>query len=53
MKASAFTDKKKKRFRLGASDVIRWVVLKTLKVDVESSKMKPINRRKHAMVDIS
>ncbi|KAL0697024.1 hypothetical protein Bca4012_064204 [Brassica carinata] len=39
--------------QVGAGDIIRWVVLKILRVDIESSKLKPINHRKHAMVDVS
>ncbi|CAF1866539.1 hypothetical protein HID58_062818 [Brassica napus] len=36
-----------------AGDVVRWVVLKTQGVDIENSKLKPINHQKHAMVDVS
>ncbi|CAN7025361.1 unnamed protein product [Brassica oleracea var. botrytis] len=40
-------------FILRAGDVVRWVVLKTQGVDIESSNLKPINHRKHTMVDVS
>ena len=40
-------------FTLRAGDIVRWVVFKIQGVDIESSKLKPINHRKHAMVDVS